>query len=130
MEISEEKKKIKSFIDLNAWQEAHKLVLLIYKVTAKFPSTEIYGIVSQMRRAAVSITSCIAEGFFRFHYRDRLNFYYDSRGSLGEVQSQTIESKDLGFCSSEDSVLIMEQSEKVRMILQGLITSTEKLSRK
>jgi len=122
--------RIKHFTDLDVWQEAHKLVLLIYKITSTFPSTEIYGITSQLRRAVVSITSCIAEGFYRYHYKDRLNFYYDARGSIGEVQSQIIESKDLGFCNEADFTKVWDLSEKVRMILQGLISSTEKLSRR
>lgn len=94
--------KINKFTDLEVWKEAHKLVLLIYRVTQTFPKEEIYGLVSQLRRAAVSIESCIAEGFSRYHYKDRLNFYYDARGSIGEVESQSITAKDLKFMSEED----------------------------
>jgi four helix bundle protein len=121
---------IRHFTDLDAWQEAHKLTLLVYKIAEKFPKTEIYGLTSQIKRAVVSIESCIAEGFYRFHYKDRLNFYYDARGSVGEVQSQLIDGKDLGFCNKENFNQAWEQSEKVRIILQGLITSTENLSKK
>lgn len=123
-------KKIQHFSDLIAWQEAHELTLLIYKITRKFPQEELYGLVSQLRRAAISIESCIAEGFYRFHYRDRLRFYYDSRGSVGEVQSQIITAKDLKYCDMNEFKIIFDQSEKVRVILQGLITSTENLSNK
>ena len=89
--------KICRFTDLNAWKEAHKLTILIYKITSKFPRSELYGLTSQLRRAAVSIESCLAEGFCRFHYKERLNFYYDGRGSVGEVQSELIDAKDLEF---------------------------------
>lgn len=121
---------IKHFTDLEVWQEAHKLTLLIYKLTGSFPSTEIYGLSSQIKRAVISIESCIAEGFYRFHYKDRINFYYDSRGSIGEVQSQLIDCKDLGFCNKNDFEGIWDQSERVRVLLQGLINSTIRLSRK
>jgi len=120
---------IKKFTDLEAWKEAHKLTLLVYRVTKKFPKEETYGLVNQLRRAVVSIESCIAEGFSRYHYRSRLAFYYDSRGSLGEVESQLITSRDLGYIASYDleeaSVLV----EKVGVILGGLIRSTEKLTK-
>lgn len=122
--------KINKFTDLEVWKEAHKLTLLVYEVTTQFPKEELYGLVSQLRRAAVSIESCIAEGFSRFHYKDRLNFYYDARGSVGEVQSQAIITKDLRFMSDIDFKSVFNQSEKVGVILGGLIRSTEQLSKR
>ncbi len=67
---------IKNFTDLDVWKEAHKLTLLVYKETKTFPKDEMFGLVSQIRRAVVSIESCIAEGFARYHYKDRLNFLW------------------------------------------------------
>ncbi len=122
--------RINKFTDLEAWKEAHKLTLLIYKITQNFPREEMYGLTSQIRRAAISIESCIAEGFCRYHYKERLNFYYDARGSIGEVQSQSITGKDLQFMSEEDFKKVFDQAEKVGVILGGLIRSTENLSRK
>lgn len=122
--------KISKFADLDAWKEAHKLTLLVYKVTSEFPKTELYGLTSQLRRAVVSIESCIAEGFCRFHYKDRLNFYYDARGSTGEVQSQLIDAKDLRFIEESNFKLIWDQTEKVNLILNGLIRGTGRLLRK
>jgi len=81
-------KKIKHFTDLDVWKETHQLVLGIYQITKSFPKQEIYGLTNQIRRSAVSIESNIAEGFNRYHYGERINFYYDARGSLGELQSQ------------------------------------------
>lgn len=119
---------IKNFTDLDAWKEAHILTLQIYKITKEFPKDEMFGLVSQIRRAVVSIESNIAEGFSRYHFKDRLKFYFQSRGSLSEVQSQLITSKDLEYLAKAkfDSILI--QIEKVGVILGGLIRSTEKLS--
>lgn len=70
------KQKIESFRDLNAWREGHKLVLAIYKITKTFPKDELYGLVSQMRRCAVSIASNIAEGFSRQSYKEKVQLYY------------------------------------------------------
>lgn len=121
--------KILKFTDLEVWKETHRLTLLVYKYTESFPKTETFGLTSQIRRATVSVESCIAEGFSRYHYKDRLNFYYDARGSLAEIQTQTIISKDLKYISEIKFSEIMEQSKKVSIILGGLIRSTEKLSR-
>lgn len=120
---------IKNFTDLETWKEAHKLTLKIYKVTKYFPKEEMFGLISQIRRAVISIESNIAEGFARFHYKDRLNFYFQARGSVSEVESQLITSKDLGFLNEVEFNEIFDQSEKVGMILSGLIRSTEKLSK-
>lgn len=116
--------KIKEFTDLMAWQEAHKLVLAIYKITRLFPKEELYGLVSQLRRAVTSITANIAEGFSRWHYRERINFYYNARGSLSEVKNFLITAKDLEMISSGDFVKIYEQTKKVEIFLNGLIRST------
>lgn len=88
---------IKKFSDLDAWKEAHKLTLLVYKYTKSFPKAEIFGLTSQLRRATVSVESCLAAGFYRYHYKERVNFYYKSKGSLAEVESQSITSKDLNY---------------------------------
>ncbi len=121
---------ITKFTDLNVWQEAHKLTILIYRVTKNFPKEEMFGLISQIRRAVISIESNIAEGFARYHYKDRLNFYYDARGSVAEVQSQAITSKDLGYLTQKEFDEIFKQSEIVVVILGGLIRSTERLSGK
>lgn len=120
--------KIGSFQNLIAWQEAHKLTLIIYRITEKFPNSEKFNLISQMRRAAVSCESCIAEGFYRFHYKDRLIFFYDARGSAGEIQSQIIDAKDLNFSSTEDFNDVMDQTEKTLIVLSGLIRKTEELA--
>jgi four helix bundle protein len=123
-----EKAVIGSFKQLIAWQEAHKLTLTIYKITEHFPKTEIYNLISQLRRAAVSIESCIAEGFHRYHYKDRLVFFYDARGSIGEVQSQLIDALDLKYISQTEYNELENQTEKTARVLGGLIRQTQSLS--
>jgi four helix bundle protein len=86
-----------SYRDLKVWQEAMELVVRIYSVTADFPSTERYGIVQQMRRAAVSIPSNIAEGYGRKTSRQRYNFLENALGSLFELETQTELALRLGF---------------------------------
>lgn len=93
---------IKSFQDLNIWKEAHKLTLEIYKITKNFPKEEIYGLIPQLRRAAISIPSNIAEGMGRNTTKELLNFTYIARGSLSEVLYYLILGKDFGYIKEED----------------------------
>ncbi len=94
--------KISSFRDLKVWQKAHELVLDIYKLTKKFPQEEKYGLISQMRRAAVSITTNIVEGFRRISVKESLNFYNISNGSLEELRYEIQIVFDLGYISSDE----------------------------
>ena len=89
--------KINNFYELDAWKKGHELLLVIYKITKSFPKEEVYGLTSQIRRAAVSITNNIAEGFSRYHYKEKSNFYYNARGSVSEVQNLLIVAKDVGY---------------------------------
>ncbi len=128
--------KIESFQQLEAWQEAHRLVLIVYQVTKAFPSDERFGLVAQMRRAAVSIPANVAEGFKRRGIRDKLRFYNISEGSLEELKYYFILSKDLGYLASNDvsndasldasSDGLTLQCETVGRLLNGLVISTEK----
>lgn len=120
--------KILHFRQLKVWQEAHKLVLMVYQVTKEFPSDERFGLVAQMRRAAVSIPANIAEGFKRRGVQDKIRFYNISEGSLEELKYFFILSSDLGYISSADD--LMAQSEIVGRLLNGLIVSTERRSMK
>ncbi len=115
---------IRRFQQLNVWQEAHELVLMVYEVTKQFPRDEQYGLVSQMRRAAVSIPANIAEGFKRQGTRDKIRFYNISEGSLEELKYFFILSKDLDYVDSADHLI--EQSETVGRLLNGLIKSTQR----
>lgn len=116
-----EGKKIISFVDLFAWQKGHSLVRHIYNITKTFPKEEIFCLTSQMRRAAISITSNIAEGFCRNTMKEKVNFYSISLGSLTEIQNQLLIAKDIGYISQENFIPIYELSIETNKILNGLI---------
>jgi four helix bundle protein len=116
---------IKSFTDLITWKEGHKLVLLIYKKTEKFPKKEVYSLIDQMRRAATSITCNIAEGFGRKSFKEKVQFYYLSQGSLIELKNQLLISKDVGYLSKTDFEEIANQANETHRLLQGLITKSK-----
>ena len=120
-------KKIVSFKDLDVWKEGHQLAVLMYETTKYFPKEEIFGITSQMRRAAVSVTSNIAEGFGRQSYKDKHHFYQISLGSLLELESQLCIAKDVGYLSEEKFCEIINQIQKVETINRGLLRKTKSL---
>lgn len=122
----EEKQKIRSFTDLVAWQEGHKLAVLIYKKTETFPKSEIFGLTSQIRRAAVSVTSNIAEGFNRTSLKEKVNFYAIAQGSVGELESQLLIARDINFLESKDFVQLADKAVLTHKLLVGLIQSTKK----
>ncbi len=115
--------KISKFTDLIVWQEGHKLVILIYKFTKTFPSEEKFSLTSQIRRAVVSVTSNIAEGFGRQSQKDRLHFYSMARGSLLELQNQILIAKDINLIKDGDFAVLSKQSIIVHKLLNGLIRS-------
>lgn len=92
----------KGFRKLIVWQRAHKLALLIYKVTEKFPKSEIYGLSSQLRRAAVSVAANIAEGYGYGRKGQTGRFLDIAQGSLSEVEYYLILSLDLNYITQED----------------------------
>lgn len=117
--------KIRNFTDLLAWQKSYKLVLEIYKATQNFPKSEIYGLTNQLRRAAVSITSNIAEGFGRFSKKEKTKFYYIAAGSISEVQNQLILSKDLSFLPLTAFESLTNLSIESYKLVNGLIKSNK-----
>lgn len=121
------KNKVTSFRDLIVWQKSHMLVLDIYKSTSSFPSIEQFALSTQLRRAAVSITSNIAEGFYRRTATDKNSFYITALGSVGEVVNQLIISCDLGYISKADFAKFeMRLNEIVKMLRAMMRTSVTK----
>lgn len=118
---------ITSFKDLATWQEAHKLVLMIYRLTSKFPAKENFALVSQMRRAAVSISSNIAEGFSRRTAKEKKQFYTMALGSLTEVQDQLLISKDVGYLNGISYTNTEQQTTLVQKLLHGLMKGIAKI---
>jgi four helix bundle protein len=115
--------RIKKFTDLEAWKSAHRLRLNIYKATKKFPADEQYGLSSQIRRASVSVASCLAEGFSRQTANDKSHFYTMSLGSLTEVQDQLLLSRDLGYISKGSFENLAGDSVITHKLINGLIKS-------
>ena len=111
---------LQSYRDLEVWQRGIDLVELIYKLSAGFPIDERYGLTSQIRRAAVSIPSNIAEGYGRFHRGDYLRFLSIARGSLAEVETQLIVAGRLKFASREDLNPAWELCQRIGMMMTKL----------
>ena len=115
--------KIRTFEDLVAWQEAHGLVLLVYKLTKGFPDDERFGLTNQCRRAVISVTSNIAEGFGRSSLKDKVHFYTMAKTSLAELQNQFIAARDLRYIDIHDYEKFLTQSITVDKLIAGLIKS-------
>src|SRR3989338_4323228 len=123
--MNEESKKIRSFTDLDTWKEGHVLVLMIYKITKDFPREESFGLISQLRRAGVSFTSNIAEGFSRKSYKDKAHFYSISLGSLTEVENQIIIAKDIDYIDLETFNKLILQIYELHKMTNGLIKASK-----
>lgn len=124
----EEVLKIKSFTDLVAWQKAHEAVLGIYRITEHFPEKEKYALTSQMRRAAVSLTSNIAEGFSRRSAKEKAQFYYMALGSNTELQNQLMLARDLGYLG--DAQVFNQMIDRLILInklINGLVKSMRRI---
>lgn len=98
----EREQRYSSFEDMPVWKLAYEFALYIYKVTNSYPKEEKYGLISDTRRAATSVSANIAEAFGRFHYRDKLNFYYNARGSVTESISHLKVAFGLNFLNKVD----------------------------
>lgn len=107
--------------DLIVWQKSMNLVTLVYKLTSQFSKEEIYGLTSQMRRAAVSIPSNIAEGHGRFSDKELIRFLFISLGSSAELETQLIIANNLGFLNQVDFKQLQELNNEVIKMLSALI---------
>ena len=117
--------KIKTFKDLRAWQDGHRLVLFIYKLTENFPKNETYSLTDQIRRSVVSITSNIAEGFSRQSHKERLRFYLISKGSITELENQILIARDINYINSSQYDEILKQIITVHKLLNAFINTTK-----
>ncbi|HET6883508.1 MAG TPA: four helix bundle protein [Pirellulales bacterium] len=114
---------IDRFEDLEAWRRAHELVLNAYRASSPFPRTEMFGLTSQLRRAAISVPANIAEGFKRRTKRDKVHFYNISQGSLEELRYYWILAHDLKYI--RDIRELMDLTDRCGRLLHGLIASIE-----
>jgi len=109
------------FKNLDAWKKAKGLALDIYKVSKDFPNEERFGLTNQIRRCAVSVPSNIAEGMGRQHKKESIQFFYISKGSLFELETQLIISKDLDYLKEDAFKTIIDKIGHCNRVLSGLI---------
>jgi len=117
------KSRIKSVWDMDVFKLAHELTLKIYKITSKFPKIEIYALASQMRRAAFSILTNIAEGAARNSKAEYRRFVSIAKGSAGEISYQIILSRDLGYIDPDNCRILIDDYNRVGRMLTRLIQS-------
>ncbi len=120
MEINE-----KGYRTLNAWKKADELVLLVYRLTKKFPKDELFGLISQMRRCVISVVANIVEGYGRRTSKDKTQFYYIARGSLNEMEYYLDLSLKLGYISPGEHEACARLRDTVGRLLNGLIKFAE-----
>ena len=112
---------MRNFHDLEVWHKAHHLVLLIYQCTCEFPGHELYGLVSQIRRASVSIPSNIAEGCGRNDNREFSYFLNIAAGSVSEVDYQLLLARDLGYLDKDKYAYLHDECMRIRRMLYRFI---------
>jgi four helix bundle protein len=117
---------LNSYHDLIVWQRAIDFVVDTYKLTGRFPRTELYGLTSQLQRAAVSVPSNVAEGAGRIHTREFINHASIARGSLFEAETQIIVAQRLGYVGEEDIKPLLQLVAEVGRLLHGLIVALER----
>ncbi|MDD1749617.1 MAG: four helix bundle protein [Methanothrix sp.] len=118
----------KSFEDMGVWQKAMDLAVEVFNLTEGLPRKEDYGLTSQIRRSALSVAGNVAEGFGRRHMKDKLNFYYDSRGSLAETKSHLIYGQRVGYFDKGKSSQLKALIDDIWRELNFLIDSLRKRS--
>ena len=114
---------IRSFSDLHAWQEAKNLAVETYRATQSFPAAEQFGLTSQMRRAAISVSANIAEGFARRTGKDKRGFYQTALASLSELDSHSQIACALGFLKESDLRPLTDLISRTGRLLTGLVRS-------
>ena len=117
---------LRNYRDLQVWQKAYQLCLEVYRATGAFPKHELYGITTQLRRAAVSIPSNIAEGYGRKTTKEYIQFLYVAYGSICELETQIMLSGDLGYLPRHVLEKLQDGIGEVERMLKALINSLQK----
>ena len=117
---------VKDFTDLDVWKLARQLRQAIFSITRSFPGEEKYVLTSQLRRAAMSITANIAEGFGRFSYRENIQFCRQARGSVFEVRDHLTSALDAGYLPAKEAAEMDASAQRVIQVLNGYIRATQK----
>jgi len=121
-------RKINNHKDLDVWNKGVSLVTDIYKLTKNYPKDEVYGLANQMRRAAVSIPSNIAEGASRNSDKEFIQFLYIALGSASELETQIIISRNLSYIEDAESETYLKNIESLKKMLNGLIIHLKRKS--
>lgn len=119
--------KYNSFEDMDVWKKSMDLAKKIYELTEKLPRKEDYGLTSQIRRSALSVSGNIAEGFGRKHTKNKLNFYYNSRGSLAETKNHLIYGSKIGYFDEKKLRKITNLINEIWKELNKLISSFKEI---
>jgi four helix bundle protein len=123
MASPEERREIRDYKDLIAWQKSRAFCKVVYDATRSFPKDELYGLTQQIRRCSVSVPSNIAEGYGRGSQGDYIRFLLMARGSQYELETQILIAQDLGYLPGEVDVRLLADLKECMRILQGLINS-------
>lgn len=121
-----ENNRIRSFRDLEIWKEAHSLVLEIYRITKDFPKEETYGLISQIRRSAISVAACIVEGHSRNTKKEFIKFLYDARASAAETEYHLFLAKDLKYLNENLYETLCNRYQVLGKRINALINSLNK----
>lgn len=114
---------MKSYKELVVWQKSYQLCILVYKITRSFPKEELYGLISQIRRASIAIPSNIAEGYCRSHRLEYLQFLKIAFASGAELETQLLIARDIGYLSTKDYQDLNNLLEEVMKMLNKLVSS-------
>jgi four helix bundle protein len=118
---------MKDFNELEVWRKAKDLVILIYQFARQFPKEELYGLADQLKRAGNSICANIAEGFSRYHPKDKIKFYYNARGSISECKSHVYIAAELKYISQDNVKKLIVEYDVVGKMLNSMINSLNRI---
>jgi len=118
--------KVKSYKELNVWQKGIEITERIYEITENFPQKELYGLVSQMQRSAISIPSNIAEGFARGHTAEYRQFLHIALGSCAELETQLVIAQRRNYTAKEEILGLQENLDHESRMIMNLIKSLRK----
>ncbi len=126
--VRESKMKVQSYKELDVWKKGLEIVDFVYRITEKFPSGERFGLTTQTQRAAVSVSSNIAEGFCRQYSKEFIQFLFVARGSCAELETQLIIAKKRNYIGGDDFVTLMDYIDHELKMLMNLIKSLKRRS--
>lgn len=114
---------MRDFRSLKVWQKSHEFVLAVYRLSTAFPQNEQYGLTHQLRRAAISVPSNIAEGAGRGTEKEFRQFQIIASGSISEAEYQLLLARDLGYLPDDAADALMQQAQELRRMVSGLIST-------